>query len=214
MNVRDAVARLVLAATLPFAGACASKLARSPESFTLNPPAARSAPAAGATAVVALHPTDADPIYGGVELVYRVGEHAIERDPYASFAAAPTSMLTVAIRGYLRSSDFVRDVVYPGEGVGVDAEVEPALAELCGDFTNVSHPEAVMSIFFRVLVPASGTAPSREVLLKRYTERRPIEKRTAAAVVAALNQDLAAIMEQFLADLKAALPPARPAGVG
>jgi ABC-type uncharacterized transport system auxiliary subunit len=186
---------------------CPTKLARSPERFTLDPPPAGAVPVPGATMIVALHPTDANATYGGVELVYRVGEHAIERDPYASFAAAPTSMLTTAIRGYLKSSDFVRDVVYPGEDVRVNLVIEPALAELYGDFTNAAQPEAVMSLFFRVLAPSSAGAPSREILLKRYTERRPIEKRTAAAVVAAMNQDLEAIMAQFIPDLKAALPP-------
>ena len=212
MNARDAVARPAIALVL-LASACASRVPRAPyQSFTLDPPPVRAVPAPGATTIVALHPTDANATYGGVELVYRVGEHTIERDPYASFAAAPTSMLTTAIRGYLKSSDFIRDVVYPGEDVRVNLEIEPAVMELCGDFTNASQPEAVMSIFFRVLVPPSGAAPSREILLKRYTERRPIEKRTAASVVAAMNQDLEAIMAQFLADLKAALPPPRPAG--
>jgi ABC-type uncharacterized transport system auxiliary subunit len=206
------LARPLIVATLLLGTACASKLARSPQSFTLNPPPVRAVPAAGATTIVALHPADTDATYGGASLVYRVGEHTIERDPYASFAAAPTSMLSIAIRGYLKNTDFVRDVVYPGEDVRVSVEIEPALAELYGDFTNEAQPEAVMSIFFRVLVPPSGNAPSREILLKRYTERRPIEKRTAASVVAAMNQDLEAIMPQFLADLKAALPPPKPAG--
>jgi ABC-type uncharacterized transport system auxiliary subunit len=208
VNARTAALRLGIAATFLSLTACASKLPRAPQSFTLDPPApARSVPAPGATTIVALHSTDANATYGGVELVYRVGEHTIERDPYASFAAAPTALLTTAIRGYLKSSDFVRDVVYPGEDVRATLVIEPALAELCGDFTNASQPEAVMSIFFRVLVPVSGGAPDREVLLKRYTERRPIENRTAASVVAAMNQDLEAIMAQFLPDLKAALPP-------
>jgi ABC-type uncharacterized transport system auxiliary subunit len=208
VNARETVGRPVIAAVLLSLSACASKLPRAPQSFTLDPPAqVRAVPAPGATLIVALHPTDANATYAGVELVYRVGEHAIERDPYASFAAAPTSMLTTAIRGYLKSSDFVRDVVYPGEDVRVNLAIDPALAELYGDFTNASQPVAVMSIFFRVLVPSSGGTPDREILLKRYTERRPIETRTAASVVAAMNQDLEAIMTQFIADLKAALPP-------
>jgi ABC-type uncharacterized transport system auxiliary subunit len=209
VNARNALAHTLVAATLLFVAACASKLPRAPQTFTLNPPPVRSVPAPGATTIVALHPTDANATYSGVELVYRVSEYAIERDPYASFAAAPTSLLTTAIRGYLKSSDFVRDVVYPGEDVRANVEIEPALAELYGDFTNAAQPEGVMSIFFRVLVPSSGGAPDREILLKRYTERRPIEQRTAASVVAAMNQDLEAIMAEFLADLQKALPARR-----
>lgn len=199
---------LVLAAPLLAAG-CVSKLARAPQTFTLDPPAPRVTPPSGATRVLSLRPAEANPAYSGVEFVYRVGEHAIERDPYASFAAPPAWLLTAALRGYLRDADFVRDVVVPGEGVPVDAEIEPALVELAGDFTNAGSPTAVMVVHFRVLAPASARLPNREILLKSYTGTRPIAQRNAAAVVAAWNEDLAEIVAAFLADLKAALPPAR-----
>src|SRR5262249_7284569 len=105
-----------------------------------------------------------------------------------------------------RDADFVRDVVAPGEGVPVDARIEPALLELSGDFTKPDAPAAVMIVHFRVL----GTAmPERELLLKTYEARRPIPHRTAEAVVAAWNEDLGEIMQHFLADLKSALPPVR-----
>ncbi len=203
---------VVLAASL-LTGACASKLPRSPQTFTLDPPPPRAAPPAGATRVLALRPADVAPAYSGAEFVYRVGPHAIERDPYASFAAPPAWLLTSAVRGYLRDADDVRDVVEPGEGVPVDAEIEPALIEIAGDFTGAA-PEAVIVVHFRVLAPAPASAAGREILLKTYTGKRPISEHTAASVVAAWNQALAEIMAQFLADLKAALPPARPPRVG
>ena len=89
------------------------------------------------------------------------------------------------MRGYLRNADFVRDVVVPGEGVPIDAEIEPDVLELAGDFTNESEPAAVLTIHFRVVAPGVGAAPTTEILLKTYSRRRPLSQRTAAAVVEA-----------------------------
>jgi ABC-type uncharacterized transport system auxiliary subunit len=199
----------VIAAVALLSAACASKFPQAPQTFTLDPPAARTAPAPGATRVLSLRRAEVSPTYAGVEFVYRVGEHGIDRDPYASFAAAPSWLVTAAIRGYLRNADFVRDVVAPGEGVPVDADIEPAVLELAGDFTNASEPAAVLSIHFRAVAPGVGAAPATEILLKAYTKRRPLSHRTAAAVVEAWNAALAEIMADFGADLKAALPPRR-----
>jgi ABC-type uncharacterized transport system auxiliary subunit len=157
--------------------------------------------------VVSLRRVEVVPTYAGSELVYRVSEHGIERDPYASLAAPPAWILTSAIRGYLLDTDFIRDVVAPGEGVAIDAEIEPALTELFGDFSNPAEPVAVLSLHFRVLAPASGASAPREILLKAYTRRIPLSQRTAAAVVAAWNRALGEVMGELLADLKAVLPP-------
>ena len=186
--------------------ACASKLPRTPETFTIDPPAQRQAPAATATRVVSLRRVEVVPTYAGSELVYRVSEHGIERDPYASLAAPPAWILTSAIRGYLRDADFIRDVVAAGEGVPIDAEIEPALTELFGDFSNPAEPAAVLSLHFRVLARAAGSPTTREVLLKNYTRRIVLAQRTAAAVVAAWNRALGEVMGEFLADLEAVLP--------
>ncbi len=199
---------LVLAAALA-ATACASKLPRTPQTFTIDPPAPRATAPATATRVVSLRRAEAAPTYAGSELVYRVGAHGIERDPYASLAAPPAWILTSAIRGYLNDAAFVRDVVVPGEGVSVDAAIEPAIVELAGDFTNPAEPAAVLTLHFRVLAQASGAVVPGEILLKTYTRRVPLSRATAAAVVAAWNQALGEIMGEFLPDLKAALP-ARP----
>ena len=200
---------LVVAAAAVASAGCPSKLAMTPQTFTIDPPTPHPGPAAGATRVLSLRRTEAAPTYAGVELVYRVGPHAVERDPYASFAAPPAWMMTTAIRGYLRDADFVRDVVVPGEGVAVAATIEPAIVELAGDFTSGAEPAAVMTLHFRVLAPVPGAATEKEVLLKNYTRRLPLSKRTAAAVVAAWNQELGEIMAEFLGDLKSALPPGR-----
>jgi ABC-type uncharacterized transport system auxiliary subunit len=199
----------VAAAAFLVSAACASKFPQAPQMFTIDAPPLRALPAPGATRTLALERADTAPTYAGVELVYRVGEHGIERDPYASFAAPPSWLVTTAIRGYLRNADFVRDVVAPGEGIPVDAEIEPNVLELAGDFTNAAEPAAVLTLSFRVFAPAVGTAPPAEILLKVYTNRRPLSRRTAAAVVEAWNASLGDIMAEFIADLQKALPTRR-----
>jgi ABC-type uncharacterized transport system auxiliary subunit len=199
---------LVLVAAVA-ATACPSKLAMTPQTFTIDPPPPRPSPAPGATRVLALRQAEAAPTYAGVDLVYRVGPHAVERDAYASFAAPPASMLTMAIRVYLRDADWVRDVVMPGEGVPVDAEIEPAIVELAGDFTSGAEPAAVLTLQFRVLAPGAGAPAEKEILLKVYTRRKPLSQRTAVAVVAAWNEELGEIMAEFIADLQKALPTRR-----
>lgn len=81
--------------------------------------------------------------------------------------------------------------------------------ELAGDFTREAEPAAVMTLHFRVLAPVAGSATEKEILLKNYSRRRPLSKRTAAAVVEAWNEALGEIMADFLGDLKSALPPHR-----
>jgi uncharacterized lipoprotein YmbA len=189
--------------------ACASKLARTPETFTIDPPPPRPVPAATANRTLSLRGVEVAPPYAGTELVYRVGEHGIERDPYASLAAPPSRLLTAAMRGYLRDSDYVRDVVAPGEGLPVDATLEPALLELSGDFSNAAEPVAVLTLRIRVLSILPGSALEHEILLRTYTRRIPLSQRTAVAVVAAWNRALGEIMAEFLADLKPALPSPR-----
>jgi cholesterol transport system auxiliary component len=203
-----AATSLVLAAVALGSAACLSKPALVVQSFSIDSPGPPGgAPAAGAV-VLSLRPVEVSPLYEGRNLVYRVGEHGIETDSYARFAASPGWMLTAAIAGYLRDSGFVRDVVAPGDGLPARAAVEGYARELCGDWSNLAEPVAVLSLRFRVMAPASGTTPPRELLLKTYTQRIRLPRASASAVVDAWNRGLAEIMKEFLADLNAVLPPA------
>jgi len=201
---------LVLAAAL-LSASCASKTVEAPRSFTIDPPAPRLGASPAMGAVVSLRRVYVAPTYSGAALVYRLGDHRIESDPYARLGSSPAWMLTTAILGYLHGADFVRDVVAPGDAVPVDAEIEPFASELCGDFSNPSDSAAVLTLQFRVLAPAAGTAPARELLLRTYSQRVRLRERTAADVVAAWNAGLATIMKDFLVDLRGVLPSRPPA---
>jgi cholesterol transport system auxiliary component len=202
---------LALAAAFGAAG-CISKPVQEPQSFTIDPPAHRAVTRAADAHVLSLDWVEVAPLYAGSELAFRVGEHAIERDPYASLAAPAASLLTSAIRGYLLDADFVRDVERPGGNVPPDATVEVYVSELFGDLTNPADASAVMTLQFRVLVPAAGTTPVREISRKTYSQRVRLSQRTAQALATAWNQELATIMGEFLADLKPLMPGGRPSG--
>ncbi len=204
---RHSAGALALAVAALGSAACLSKPALVTQSFSIDPPGPpRSVPAAAGARVLSLSPVEVAPVYSGRYLVYRVGEHGIETDPYAHFATPPGWMLTFAIAGYVRDADFVRDVVAPGEGLPADAQIDAVATELCGDWSNRAEPVAVLTLRFRAVSPASRTTPPRELLLRTYTQRVPLPQRSAAAVVDALNRALAEIMREFLVDLKAALP--------
>ncbi len=195
---------LACAIALAAAAGCISKSALVPQSYAIDPPPlASSLPPEGGT-TLSLARVDVAPPYAGLSFVYRTGDHGIERDPYASFAVSPGWMLTSAIRGYLRNAPFVRDVVLPGAGLPFSVSIEARATELYADLG--SSPVAVLTLQIRVLRPAAAGAPLRELLLKSYTERVPLESRSAQAAAHAWNAALAAIMKGFLTDLQAALP--------
>jgi ABC-type uncharacterized transport system auxiliary subunit len=193
----------LLAAVLA-ASAC-SKTVTVPQSFTINPPAARLGASPATGRVLALRRALVDPVYSGSALVYRIGEYRVESDPYARFGSSPAPMLTAAILGYLKDASFVRDVVVPGDVLPVAAEIEPHVSELYGDFRNPDDPAAVLAISFRVLEPGAGTNAAKELLSRTYTQRIRVSQRTAASLVVAWNEALAEIMKVFQADLKATL---------
>ena len=182
---------------------CLSRAAVPSQSFTIDPPPVRSSAPPGGV-VLALERVQVAPAYAGQALVYRTGEHGIERDPYAHLAAPPGWLLTSAIRGYLANADFVRDAVLSGSGLRAAATIEVTATELAGDLRPGS-PAAILSLRFRVLTLAPDTRAPTEILLKTYARSVPIPERTAQAVVAGWNQELGTIMADFEMDLKAAL---------
>ncbi len=192
----------VAAGTL-VATACVSKPALVSQSFSIDPPAPRaSIPPSGI--VVALARVEVAPPYSGQRLVYEVGEHEFEVDPYAKFIAPPSWLLTVAIGGYLANADFVRDVTVSGRGGRPDAIVEVYVSRLAGEFLPVSS-SAVLAVRIRVVPEGAGGRRGSEVLLKAYSKTIPVPRATAADIIHGWNQGLAEIMEEFESDLRAAL---------
>ena len=206
--MRSTSRRLALASVaLVAAIGCLSKPALVSRSFTIDPPAPRSAASPGGV-ILTVSRVDVSPPYSGQALVYRIGEHGFERDPYARFAAPPSWLLTVAIRSYLANADFVRDVVAPGDGARSDATIQASVLQMAGDLRG-SESSAVLTLRFRVLSgPAVRERPV--ILLKTYSKSVPIAHSAAQDVVEAWNQGLAEIMAEFQADLQTALTAGAP----
>jgi len=192
----------VVAGTLAAAG-CLSKPAMVSRSFSIDPPAPRTASAPGGV-VLALARVEVAPPYSGQRLVYEVGDNEFESDPYAKFIAPPGWLLTVAIEGYLANADFVRDVAVSGRGGRPDAIVEVAVSQLAGKF-RPGGSSAVLALRVRVIPERAGGRRGSAILLKTYSKTIPVPRATAADVVHGWNQGLAEIMEEFESDLRAAL---------
>ena len=194
---------LAQAAAVLAAAGCLSKPALVRQSFSIDPPAPQSAPSPGRV-ILALARVDVSPPYSGQSLIYRTGEHAFERDPYARFTAPPSWLLTTAIRGYLANADFVRDVVAPGDRTRSEATVQVVVSEMAGQLRG-SDSSAVLTLRFRVLSHLGGTYEASEILLKTYSRTIPVPRATAQEVVDAWNRGLANIMAEFQTDLQTAL---------
>ena len=192
----------VLAVTLSATG-CLSKPMLVSHVYTIDPPPARASAAPGGM-ILALKRVEVAPPFSGEPFIYRAGNHAIERDPYARFASPPGWLLAEAIRGYLANADFVRDVVSSGESLPAQATVEVSVSEIAGDL-RTDGPSAVLALRFRVLSEPQSPDRDPQLFLKTYTKSVPIPRRTAKEVVEGWNKGLGEIMSEFLADLKSDL---------
>ena len=204
--VRVVLRGVVLAAAVLAAG-CVSKAPLAVQQFTIDPPPYNVVDREGA-AIVSLARVRVAPPYAGMALVYRIGAHRVERDPYATLAAPPGWMLTVALRGYLRNADFIRDVVEPGGELPVRMAIEVDATELCAELPPDGSGAALLALQFHVYTLPVGTTPQKEVLRKTYSRSRPLAERDADEIVDAWNEQLSEIAAEFLKDLQPLLLPA------
>ena len=193
------------------ASACVSKPAVTTQIYALDPPPIRApTPAAGAR-IVSVSRVEVAPQFANRSLTYRSGPHSFERDPYATLAASPRELLLAMLRAALANADFVREVVEPGGPVAPEILVEAYLSDLEGDFTVPDKPVAALGLEVVVLTVPPAPDPILPVLRKAYPRRVPLPERTAAAVADAWNQQLTSVIDEFIADMRASLPPPAPA---
>jgi len=210
--VRPALTRLtaVLLGVLG-ASACVSKPAVTTQIYALDPPPIRApTPAAGAR-IVSVSRVEVAPQFASRSLTYRSGPHSFERDPYATLAASPRELLLAMLRAALANADDVREVVEPGGPVAPEVLVEAYLSDLEADFTVPDKPVAALGLEVVVLTVPPAPDPILPVLRKAYPRRVPLPERTAAAVADAWNQQLTSVIDEFIADMRASLPPPAPA---
>ncbi len=206
--------RSVLLALVFGTAGCVSKPNAGSQIFAIDPPPLAPKTVAPGARIFSVDRVEAAPEFAGRSLTYRTGIHSFERDPYAVLAAAPRELVLAVLRTSLGNADFVRDVVETGGPLTPDVLVEAYLSDLEGDFTVPDKPAAVVGIELVALAVPSAPEPVASLLRKAYVRRVPLAEKTATAVADAWNQGLSSIVEEFLVDLKAALPPPAPAPAG
>jgi uncharacterized lipoprotein YmbA len=183
------------------ATACVTARGPSSHTFTIEAPEPKAASDAGGL-IVGVARVEVAPEYSGEALVYQTGEHELVRDPYARFAAPPSSLLATAIRGYLANADFIGDVVSLESGLRPQVSIETSAVKLAG-VLRTTESSSVMTIRFRVL--RSGSGPATEMFRKTYSASSDNRRATSRAVVDGWNRTLAEIMNDFESDLRTSL---------
>lgn len=203
-------ARLLALFSLVGVAACVSKPNAGSLIFSIDPPPVAAKTVAPGARIVSVDRVEVAPEFVGRSLTYRTGLHSFERDPYAVLAAAPRDLVLGLLRSSLGNADFVKDVVDTGGPVAPDFLVEAYVSDLEGDFTVKDKPVAVVGLELVVLSVPDPPAPVASLLRKAYVRRLPLKENTATAVANAWNQGLTSIVEEFLGDMKASLPPPPP----
>jgi cholesterol transport system auxiliary component len=188
---------VVAVAALALATGCLSRPALTKQTFALRPPVSVAATDAKALPAVGVKVSGVDPVYAGRPLVYRLTDQSFESDPYAEWLVAPELMVQDAIVGHLRASGVFADVF--ASDLAPRPSVTLRVAELGGDFRG-DKPAAVLRVeaWFS---KAAGQEQSHQ--RKAYTQRIELTEKTAAGVVAALDQALANIVKELVNDLSA-----------
>ena len=193
-----------LAPVLALTSGCLSRPALVPQIYSIDTPPERMASRLPDARLISLRDVEVAPQFDHTDLLYRTGDHRLESDPLARFAAPPGAMLTDSIRAYLLNASFVRDVVSPGDDAPVDLLVEARATELSADFAAAGEAAALVTLDFVVTSPR-GSAPGGSVFRKQYARRARLSRRAAGALVDAWNLEIADIMHDFLHDLEAFL---------
>jgi hypothetical protein len=137
--------------------------------------------------------------FEGRAFVYRTGEFAYKRDPYAAFMVSPGDGLGPAISGWWRAAGGFREVVDGGSALKANTLVEIQVRELYGDFRPPETPAAVLNLRF-VFFDAPNGVPGKVLLEREYLRRVALKTRTAGAVIEGWNEALAQILESSMLD--------------
>ena len=198
---------------IPFAAVCllTGCLARphlNSQSFIFAPPPPPAASAAQATRVLGLRSLDIAAPFEGRAFVYRTGQFAYDRDPYAEFLVSPAEGLVAPICGWMRQSGVFSAVAQAGSALKPDTLVEIHVLQLYGDFRESEHTTAVIEIRFEFFDAPNGI-PGKVMLQREYSRAIPLQARSAAALIERWNQALAQILNSAMLDFgqSAVIPP-------
>ena len=193
---------VIIAGFVSLLNGCLSRPSLVRQSFTFTTPASQTAVGTNSGRVLAVSQLTVAAPFAGPSFVYRTGEVSYEQDPYAQFLVPPADSLAEPIRGYLRNSGKFQTVLEPGSAQQPNLLVEIDVPQLYGDFRNHAAPAAVLAMHL-VCFEASKGRPGKMLSQNTYSQKVPLQARTAAALMAGWNRALERIMSEAAAGLAA-----------
>jgi len=139
--------------------------------------------------------------FEGRSLVYRTGDNAYVRDPYAEFLDTPAESLLVTIREWLRDNASFAVVVEPGSYLKPNTFAEIGVTRFYGDFRQPQRPVAVLTMRFLFLDATNGL-PGKVLLEREYARSIPLKSATPAALMDGWNQALTQILTKVTSDFR------------
>jgi cholesterol transport system auxiliary component len=190
----------ILAAVLGLCG-CLSKPPLHKQTFAFGAPATASGSGVGGDSVLGIRRLRIAPPFDGRSLVYRTGEFAYVRDPYAEFLDLPEEEMMAPVRGWLSRAGGFREVVDATSALKPNTVVEISVTQFYGDFRRSEHPYAVVTMRL-VFFEARNGVPTKPILQQEYSRSIPVTAASAAALMEGWNQAFGGIFADVASDLR------------
>ena len=194
---------VILLAALGGLTGCLSRPVLKEQTFVFNVPAAGAAKAVASQRVLGIRSLQIAAPFAGQALIYRTDEFSYVRDPYAEFLEPPADELVAPIREWLRGSGNFQGVAEAGSALKPDTLVEINVSQLFGDFRQLQHPLAVLTLHVTFFDAPNGVAAG-VILQREYSRQIPLRAPGAADLMKGWDQALAEILNEITADLKSA----------
>ena len=137
--------------------------------------------------------------FEGRSLVYRTGDNAYVRDPYAEFLDPPAESLLVTLRERLRDNGDFAHVIEPGSSLKPNTFAEISVTRLYGDFRQQQQVVAVLTMRF-LFFDATNGLPGKVLLDREYSRSIALKSATPAALMEGWDQSLTQILTQVAFD--------------
>jgi len=193
---------LLLAALGGLTG-CLSRPALKEQTYVFNVPAGGPAQAVVSQRVLGIRSLQIAAPFAGRALVYRTDEFSYVPDPYAEFLEPPADELVAPIREWFRRSGDFQGVTEAGSALKPDTLVEINIRQLFGDFRQLEHPLAILTLQATFFDAPNGV-PAGVILQREYSRQIPLGAPGAAALMKGWDQALAEILGEISADLSTA----------
>lgn len=180
---------------------CLSRPALDRQTFAFGWPETPSTNAPGRDGVLGIRKITVASPFESRSLVYRTGEDAYVRDPYAEFLDSPEEGLMTPLRVRLGSQGDFKTVLEPGSGVRPGMWVEINVGQLYGDFRQRTRPQAVLTMRF-IFFSATTNFPSKPFFQREYSRDIVLGAPTAPELMKGWNQALDEITAEALSDLR------------